>query len=110
MASPTPVLPDVGSTIVPPGCSRPSRSAASIIASAGRSLTLPPGLSISSLATIVAAKPPVTRLSRTSGVRPISSINESAISGSAGNSSLTGAPFGVHAVSDRHFVPRNALC
>ena len=36
--------------IVPPGSSSPSRSAASIIAMAGRSLTLPPGLSISSLA------------------------------------------------------------
>ena len=23
---------------------------------------------------------------------------------------LTGAPFGMHAVSDRHFVPSNALC
>ena len=37
------MLPDVGSTIVPPGCSRPSRSAASTIAIATRSFTLPPG-------------------------------------------------------------------
>ena len=37
------MLPDVGSTIVPPGFSRPSRSAASIIAIATRSFTLPPG-------------------------------------------------------------------
>ena len=43
MASPTPVLPLVGSTITPPGCNRPSRSAASIIVSAGRSFELPPG-------------------------------------------------------------------
>jgi hypothetical protein len=57
MASPTPVLPDVGSTIVPPGRSRPSCSAWVIIASAGRSLTLPPGLSISSLAAMVQLSP-----------------------------------------------------
>ena len=39
-----PVLPDVASTITErPGTRRPSRSAASIIASAGRSLTDPPG-------------------------------------------------------------------
>ncbi len=28
----------------------------------------------------------------------------------AGRPTLTGAPFRVHAVNDRHFVPRNALC
>jgi hypothetical protein len=37
------VLPLVGSTIVPPGLSLPSRSAASIIPVAILSLTLPPG-------------------------------------------------------------------
>ena len=47
MASPTPVLPLVGSTIVPPGRSRPSRSAARIISSAGRSFDEPPGLVVS---------------------------------------------------------------
>ena len=36
--------------VVPPGASRPSRSAASIMATAMRSLTEPPGLSISILA------------------------------------------------------------
>jgi hypothetical protein len=46
-----PVLPEVGSTIVPPGRSLPSRSAASIIATATRSLIEPPGLNISTLAT-----------------------------------------------------------
>jgi hypothetical protein len=28
----------------------------------------------------------------------------------AGVAVLTGAPFGMHAVSDRHCVPSNALC
>src|SRR5437763_1289292 len=46
-----PVLPLVASTIVVrPGSIRPSRSAASIIATPIRSLTLPPGLNASSLA------------------------------------------------------------
>ena len=40
MANPTPVLPEVGSTIVPPGCSRPSRSAASIMVTALLLMTL----------------------------------------------------------------------
>ncbi len=40
-----PVLPDVGSTIVVrPGTITPSASAASIMATPMRSLTLPPGL------------------------------------------------------------------
>src|SRR5206468_1072605 len=50
MASPVPVLPEVGSTIVPPGRSFPSRSAASIRAVATRSLIEPPGLKTSSFA------------------------------------------------------------
>ena len=50
MARPWPVLPLVGSMMVPPGLSSPSRSAASIIGRPMRSLTEPPGLSISSLA------------------------------------------------------------
>ena len=50
MASPTPVLPLVGSTIVPPGRSSPDCSAASIIRSAIRSFTDPPGLRYSTLA------------------------------------------------------------
>ena len=50
MASPIPVLPEVASMIVPPGASRPSRSAASTMDSAARSLTLPPMLRNSALA------------------------------------------------------------
>src|SRR2546425_7697208 len=70
-ASPTPVLPDVASTIRPPGLSRPSRSAASIIASPIRSFTEPPGLKYSALAYTGVGIPWVTRFSRTSGVQPI---------------------------------------
>ena len=44
------MLPDVPSTIVDPGPSRPWRSASSIIEIAGRSFTLPPGLRSSSFA------------------------------------------------------------
>ena len=50
IASPTPVLPEVGSTIVPPGLSSPEASAASIIRTAIRSFTEPPGLRYSTLA------------------------------------------------------------
>ena len=46
------MLPLVGSTITPPGFSRPARSAASIIGSAMRSFTEPPGFMCSSLATM----------------------------------------------------------
>src|SRR5881409_4062798 len=49
-----PVLPLVGSTIVAPGRSAPRRSASSIIATAIRSLTLPPGLKNSSFASTTA--------------------------------------------------------
>ncbi|KXK02744.1 MAG: hypothetical protein UZ03_NOB001001835 [Nitrospira sp. OLB3] len=49
-ASPMPVLPLVGSTIVPPGLSLPCRSASSIMFRQIRSLTLPPGLKDSTLA------------------------------------------------------------
>jgi len=44
IARPTPVLPEVGSMIVPPGLSAPLDSAASIMPSAMRSLIEPPGL------------------------------------------------------------------
>src|SRR5205814_8037128 len=70
-ASPTPVLPEVASTIRPPGLRRPSRSAASIIASPIRSFTEPPGLKNSALAYTGVRTPCVTRFSRTSGVQPI---------------------------------------
>src|SRR5213596_182413 len=70
-ASPTPVLPDVASTIRPPGLRRPSRSAASIIATPMRSFTDPPGLKNSALAYTGVRIPCVTRFSRTSGVQPM---------------------------------------
>jgi hypothetical protein len=73
---PTPVLPLVGSTMVPPGCSDPSRSAASIIRTAIRSFTEPPGLRYSTLASTRGVASPGTRDSRTSGVLPISSVSE----------------------------------
>src|SRR5207244_9495549 len=83
MASPTPVFPEVGSTIVPPGRRRPSRSAASIIRSPIRSLTEPPGLSISSLPSRVHSTSGPILSSRNSGVRPTRSSSESAASISA---------------------------
>src|SRR5437763_10134421 len=70
MASPTPVLPEVGSTIVPPGLSFPSRSACSIIARPIRSFTEPPGLRYSSLARIRAWPAGESPSSRTIGVPP----------------------------------------
>src|SRR6266516_2352651 len=70
MARPTPVLPEVGSTIVPPGFSFPSRSACSIIARPIRSFTEPPGLRYSSLARIRAWPGGESRSSRTIGVEP----------------------------------------
>ena len=65
-----PVLPEVGSTIVPPGFSSPDSSAAVTIFSAMRSFTLPPGLKYSTLASTSGASGPVgtTRFSFTSGV------------------------------------------
>ena len=80
MARPTPVLPDVGSTMVPPGPRSPSRSAASIMATAGRSLTLPPGLRNSNLASSWPGRSRPIRSSRTSGVSPTRSSSESAAS------------------------------
>src|SRR5712692_6549802 len=106
MASPTPVFPDVGSTIVPPGLSSPDASAASTIRSAILSLTDPPGLMYSTLARTAGAADPrpgwlpapdpwlrwlpapdpwpgpaprclVTFRSLTSGVLPIRSISDS---------------------------------
>ena len=65
-----PVLPDVGSTIVPPGLSQPRRSASSTIRMPIRSLTEPPGFSISILATTGVRMPRVTPFSRTIGVLP----------------------------------------
>src|ERR687892_2198393 len=80
MARPAPVLPLVGSTIVPPGFSLPSRSAASISAIAARSLIEPPGLSASTLATSCGLSAFPSRARRTSGVSPTASRIESLIS------------------------------
>jgi hypothetical protein len=94
MASPTPVLPLVGSTMVPPGRNSPSRSAARIISSAGRSLDDPPGLVVSAFSASTHSMPwsSLTRFMRTSGVLPIRSMTESAISVPARRGSLMGAP------------------
>src|SRR5262245_59584328 len=74
-----PVLPLVGSTIVPPGLSTPRRSASSTMATAMRSLTLPAGLCDSIFATTTAPPGRGKRLSRTIGVRPTSSSTDPAI-------------------------------
>jgi hypothetical protein len=64
-----PVLPEVPSTIVPPGCSFPSRSASSIILTAMRSLIELPGLNVSSLtSTSASVTSRVIALMRTIGV------------------------------------------
>src|SRR5688500_10412404 len=88
MANAIPVLPDVGSRMVHPGVSRPSRSADSIIASAGRSFTDPVGLRSSSLAQSLTPLPGDSRGSPTSGVSPSASSNESylAMNSAAGDS------------------------
>lgn len=54
------MLPEVGSTITPPGLSCPERSAASMMRSAMRSLEDPPGLKYSTLTAMVALMPSVT--------------------------------------------------
>ncbi len=75
-----PVLPLVGSIrIVWPGLILPDFSASSIMARPMRSLTLASGFWLSSLATTVAGSPAATRLSRTRGVCPISSVTFAAI-------------------------------
>ena len=68
-----PVFPEVGSTIVPPGCNFPSFSAASIIPRAARSFTLPPRLYFSSFTYTSAMFSSFSRLSFTTGVFPINS-------------------------------------
>jgi hypothetical protein len=82
IARPVPVLPEVGSISVPPGLSRPSRSAASTRRSATRSLIDPPGLKYSILATICGVSPAPMRARRTSGVSPMVSRIESLMSAS----------------------------
>src|SRR5205085_9899986 len=70
MASPTPVFPEVGSTIVPPGRSFPSRSAASISGRPIRSFTEPPGFRYSSFARSVGSTSAPSLSRRTIGVAP----------------------------------------
>ena len=65
-----PVLPLVGSTIVPPGFSLPEASASSIIARAIRSLIDPPGLERSDFSQTWALSPKI-RLTRICGVLPM---------------------------------------
>src|SRR5882757_7691342 len=81
-ANPTPVLPAVASTIVPPGRSTPRRSASSTRPSAARSFTLPPGFRNSSFAHISAqGSVPLacsSRRRRNIGVSPTSSNTFSA--------------------------------
>ena len=71
-----PVLPEVGSTSVPPGLSWPEASSASIMLTPIRSLTLAIGLKNSSFSRISASTPRsfVIRFSRTSGVLPMVSV------------------------------------
>ena len=72
------MLPEVGSTIVPPGFRSPLASAAATIRNAMRSLTDPPGLKYSTFASTVAPGiPRDTDRSRTSGVFPTSPLSES---------------------------------
>jgi hypothetical protein len=73
-ARPTPVLPEVGSMITDsPGVIFPSRSAASIMESATRSLSEPPGLNCSHLQNTSAIPGSTRWRSRTSGVPPMRS-------------------------------------
>src|SRR4029453_18429442 len=72
-ASAIPVFPLVGSTIALPGPSSPRFSASHIIAAPRRHFTEYAGLRPSIFASTVAFAPSMTRLRRTSGVRPIDS-------------------------------------
>ena len=97
MASPTPVLPLVGSTMVPPGFRRPSRSAARIISSAGRSLAEPPGLVVSIFMVSIDGMPWISlmRFRRTSGVSPMRSITLSAMRVPCSRGSAESSPQGM---------------
>jgi hypothetical protein len=68
-----PVLPAVPSTTVPPGKSRPLRSASSMMARAARSFTEPPGFMNSALPRISQPVSSLKWFSRISGVLPIAS-------------------------------------
>ncbi len=106
MASPTPVLPAVGSTIVPPGPRRPSRSAVSIMRIAIRSFTEPPGLKYSTLANSRAPDGGAIFLSRISGVPPISSSTLASARRRSGNGfSAVAAAAGASGCSDSRAAP-----
>src|ERR1035438_10253000 len=81
MASPTPVFPEVGSPMGPPGPTARAPPAPPPLPGAIRSLTEPPGLKYSTLARTAGAWPPptddVTARSLTSGVFPTSSVRDS---------------------------------
>jgi hypothetical protein len=66
---------------VPPGCSEPSRSAARIISSAGRSFDEPPGFVVSIFIARMHGRSWISlmRFNRTSGVCPMVSMTLSAI-------------------------------
>src|SRR5881296_1005877 len=83
MASAMPVFPEVESMIVLPGTSRPHARPSSIILSAGRSFTEPPGLNPSSFAHMLTpgATPSRTWRISTSGVLPTRLATERAASG-----------------------------
>ena len=78
-ARPMPVFPLVGSRRIVSFLIRPSRSAASIIATPIRSFTDEHGLKLSSFAATFARAPSMIRLSRTSGVLPMSFVMSSAM-------------------------------
>jgi len=77
-AKPIPVLPLVGSIITESFVKTPCFMASSIIASATRSFTLPPGLKYSNLASTVAEKLCLLLYCASSikGVFPIKSVND----------------------------------
>jgi len=91
-----PVFPDVGSSRIVSVRIFPSRSAASIIATPIRSLTLPAGLRDSSFAATVAFAPSMTRLRRTSGVLPMVFVMSAAMRMSA---TVSGSPVYQHPCS-----------
>ena len=72
------MLPEVASTIVPPGARAPEASAASMIERAMRSLTEDAGLKASTFAT-TSTPSPTTWLIRTRGVLPIRSATVEAM-------------------------------
>jgi hypothetical protein len=94
------VLPLVGSTMVPPGFNRPSRSAAMIISSAGRSFDDPPGLVVSIFIASTQSIPWISlvRFSRTSGVLPMRSSTLSAIDVPCSRTSVESSPQGMRAM------------